>query len=406
MPGSHARDAQQRQHREREEPDEDHDDDGEGEVRARPADRVAQRLHADPHVGRVGDGVERAVERRDEPHVQDLHHHEQRQHRSGDDGQRAAWGGREQHRQHEDDEQLERQAHERAGVELAHLVRRDQRGPDQQQGEHRERHGDSGVQRRPLGGPAAPQPPHALAHGRREGDERGDEDRLHRRPGQDVGRRDGEHDPLGGRDDLAPPARRERRAHPWQQPLAEEEQVARRADREHPRAVDGGDVHAEREDQERVDLAVEARAQRGHGPGAAREPAVDEVQRERDGGQRHEQRDRRVACEGVRDQRGDADGEGGPGERHPGWALPRTRSACDPARECRGHGGRADEAGDPAGVAQPDRPGQGGEQHDLGDQPDRRAHLHRASQDPGTWNRHVNADACAATLLPGWVGST
>ena len=266
--------------------------------------------------------------------------------------------------------------------------------------------GDPAVQRRALGGPAAPQPPHALAHGRREGDERSEQDRLHGRPGQDVGRRDREHDPLGGRDDLAPPAGWERRAHPRQQPFAEEEQVARRADREHPRAVDGRDVHAEREDQERVDLAVEAGAQRCHGPGAAREPAVDEVQRERDGGQRHEQRDRRVVCEGVRDQRGDADGEGGPGERHPRRALPRTRGARDAARECRRHGGRAGEAGDPAGVAEPDGPGQGGEQHDLRDQPDRRAQLHRAAQDLGTWNRHVNADACAAALLPGGVAST
>ena len=96
---------------------------------------VAQRLDADPHVRRVGDGVERPVERRDEPHVQDLHDHEQRQHRPRDDGQHAARGGRQQHGQHEDDEQLERQPHERAGVELARLVRRDQGGPDQQQGE-------------------------------------------------------------------------------------------------------------------------------------------------------------------------------------------------------------------------------------------------------------------------------
>ena len=122
---------------------------------------------------------------------------------------------------------------------------------------------------------------------------------------------------LRRRDDLAPAARRQRRAHPRQQPLAGDEQVARRPDREHPRAVRGGDVDAEGEDQERVDLAVEARAQRGRRPGAPRHPSVDRVQRERDGGERHEQRDRRVVRERVRDQRGDADGERGPGERHP-----------------------------------------------------------------------------------------
>ena len=44
----------------------------------RSADRVAQRLDADAHVARVVDGVERPVEGREEPHVEDLHDHEQR----------------------------------------------------------------------------------------------------------------------------------------------------------------------------------------------------------------------------------------------------------------------------------------------------------------------------------------
>ena len=53
---------------------------------------------------------------------------------------------------------------------------------------------------------------------------------------QDVGRRDGQHDPLRRRDDLAPEARRQRRAHPRQRPPGGEERVACRADREHPHA--------------------------------------------------------------------------------------------------------------------------------------------------------------------------
>ena len=122
------------------------------------------------------------------------------------------------------------------------------------------------------GVPAAPQPPRALAHRRREQGERGDEEGLRERQGQDPGGRDRQHDPLRRRDDLAPAARRQRRAHPRQQPLAGEEQVARGPDREHPRAVRGGDVDAEGEDQERVDLAVEARPQRGRRPGAPRHP--------------------------------------------------------------------------------------------------------------------------------------
>ena len=207
-------------------------------------------------------------------------------------------------------------------VRSARLVRRDEGGPDEQQGEDRERHGDARAQRPALArgaaaSPAAPQPPRALAHRRRERGERGDQEGLRERPGQDLGGRDRQHDPLRRRDDPAPAAPRQRRAHPRQQPLAGEEQVARRPDREHPRAVRGGDVDAEGEDQERVDLAVEARAQRGRRPGAPRHPSVDRVQRERDGGERHEQRDRRVVRERVRGQRGDADGERGPGERHP-----------------------------------------------------------------------------------------
>ena len=69
--------------------------------------------------------------------------------------------------------------------------------------------------------------------------------------------------------------------HPRQEPLAGEEHVARRPDGEHPRTVDRGDVDAEGEDQERVDLAVEARTQRGRGPGAPRHPAVGQVECER-----------------------------------------------------------------------------------------------------------------------------
>ena len=210
-------------------------------------------------------------------------------------GQHAARGGGQQGGHGDDDEQLEREPRERAEREAARLVRRDEGGPDEQQGEHRERHGDAPpAALRARGVPAAPQPPHALAHRRRERGERGGQERLRERPRQDVGGRDRQHDPLRRRDDPAPAARRQRRAHPRQQPLAGEEHVARGPDREHPRAVRRGDVDAEGEDQERVDLAVEARAQRGRRPGAPRHPAVDRVERERDGGERR--RAARPAC--------------------------------------------------------------------------------------------------------------
>ena len=80
--GRDPRHAQQRQDREGEERDDEHGRDGDDEVRARPADRVAQRLDADPRVARVVDGLERPVERREEPDVEDLHDHEHAQHRS------------------------------------------------------------------------------------------------------------------------------------------------------------------------------------------------------------------------------------------------------------------------------------------------------------------------------------
>ena len=67
-----------------------------------------------------------------------------------------------------------------------------------------------------------------------------------------------------------------------EQPPGREERVAGGADRQHPRADRGRDVHAEGEDQERVDLAVEARAEPRRRPGAAGDPSVDEVERERD----------------------------------------------------------------------------------------------------------------------------
>ena len=173
------------------------------------------------------------------------------------------------------------------------------------------------------GVPVAPQPPHVAAERLGEQGERGDERGLGQSPRQDVCGRDRQHDPLRRSDDLAPVARRQLLAHPGQQPPGCEERVARRADREHPRAGRAGDVHAEDEDQERVDLTVEVRAQRRRRPRASHDPAVDPVQHERDDRERHEQRDRRGPVERVRDQRRDADGERGPGKGHPvGRAQP------------------------------------------------------------------------------------
>ena len=194
--------------------------------------------------------------------------------------------------------------------------------------------------------------------------------------GQDVGGRDGQHDALHRRDDLAPAPRRQGSAQPGQLPLAGQEQVARRSDQEDPRAERAGDVQAEHEEQERVDLAVEARAQLGRGPGAPRHPSVEEVRREGDGGERHEQRDGHGPRERVDDQRGDADGERLAPERDPRrGAEPLARTALEGARQQRGHGHGAADAGNPSGRAEADRLRQDGEQQQLGDQPDRRSRL-------------------------------
>ena len=329
--GRDPRHAQRRQDLEGEERDGEHHRDGDGDVRARAADRVTQRLDADPRVPRVVDWPERPVERREKPEVEDLHEHEHAQQRSHAHGQHAARGGGQQGGHGDDDEELEGEPRERAEGEAARTVRRHEGGPNDQQGEDGERQGDAAMQRPTLGltdvtlrhlvvcGLAvAPQPPRALADRRHEQGERGDQEGLREGPGQDPGGRDRQHDPLRRRDDPAPAARRQRRAHPRQQPRAGEEQVACGPDREHPCAVRGGDVDAEGEDQERVDLGVEARPQRGRRPGAPRHQSVDRVERERDCGERHEQRDRRAVRERARGQRSDADGERGPGERHPG----------------------------------------------------------------------------------------
>ena len=84
-----------------------------------------------------------------------------------------------------------------------------------------------------------------------------------------------------------------------------------------PRPGRGRDLDAEREDQEGIDLAVHLRSQCRLRLGAPGDPSVDEIERECDGRERHERRDRHVPHERLGGQRRDADGERRPGERHP-----------------------------------------------------------------------------------------
>ena len=223
----------------------------------------------------------------------------------------------------------------------------------------------------------------------RERDEQGD---LGHDQRQDVGSGDRQHDPLRRRDDLAPVARRKLLAEPRKQPPGREERVARRADREHPGAGRAGDEHAEDENQERVDLAVELRTQWGRRSHAPDDPSVDCVQHERDDRERHEQRDLGGLVERVRDQRRDGDRERRPRQCHPvGRAQPLGAVAREAARQSRIHDHCAADSDAPAGTAETDASRERGEQQRLGDQPGDRPGVsrpHRSSAfDPNRLHR-------------------
>ena len=144
--------AKHRQGREDEYGDDEHRRADDGQVRARPSDRVAQRLDADPGVAPVANGVERPVEGREEADVEDLHENQQTERRSDDPGQDASSGGGQGEGQGDEDDALERQPHERAGRETTRLVRSDEGDPHEQNGEDREHRGDT-VRTRPRLGP-------------------------------------------------------------------------------------------------------------------------------------------------------------------------------------------------------------------------------------------------------------
>jgi hypothetical protein len=168
-------------------------------------------------------------------------------------------------------------------------------------------------------------------------------------------------------------ARRQRLAHPGEQPAGREERVARRADRQHPDSGRGSDLHAEGEDQEGIDLAVHPRPQRRLGPGAPCDPSVGEVERERKGRQRHERRDRRVTLAGAHGQRRDAYGERRPGERQPACRAEPRRSVAPEStgeREVEEKSGR--DSDEPAGAPEADRFRERRQKQQLGAQPGQR----------------------------------
>jgi hypothetical protein len=118
-------------------------------------------------------------------------------------------------------------------------------------------------------------------------------------------------------------------------------------------------------------------------PGAPRQRPVDQVQHEGGGGERHKESDRHVVRERVHRQGGDADREGGPGQRHPGRRSQRfIRTAGEAAGERRRDRHRAGGADGQSGDADAGRRLQDGEQERLGEQAGRR------TRPPGSFPGH------------------
>ena len=213
---------------------------GEDQVRAGAADRLAQRLDPDVAIAPVLGGVERPVEGREEAVVEHLHDDQQADRRPHHPGQQAPGGSGQDEGQGDHDHTLEREPHERTGCEVAGLVGRDKCGPHEQEREQREHardgHADAPVsaadasggiplrQPPPSGGRRADRWLHSHqtsrpndSASRASAAARAARVRVER---QDAGCRDHQHDPLRRRDDLAPVAPGQRRAHPLDQPPA------------------------------------------------------------------------------------------------------------------------------------------------------------------------------------------
>ena len=378
-------------------------------------------------LGRVTERVKRPVEGLEDAVVDDLQDDHQSEEQTGGHGHDPSRCAGQDEGQRDHDQQLERQPQKTVQVQVLRLVGSDERHPYQQRGDDRERdrHAlapvavtrgriglvtrarlhDSGLQAVTV----AAQPRHIVPERLGEQDQRADQRARGHGRRQDVGRGDGQHDSLRRGDELAPVARRQRLAHPGQHPAGGAEHVARRADREHPGADPTRDVDAEDEDQKRVDLAVEARAQGPRRLGAPRDPSVDRIEHERDRRQRHDQRHPRGLAERVRDQRRDANGQRGPEQGHPvgrahaGGAVvgepARQRCAGDrPAADSDRPGRRAE-----AGATESNGDRKSAEEQELGDQNGDRGCLndsHGASLSGGGSHRHYKRRARRCSSMP------
>ena len=198
----------------------------------------------------------------------------------------------------------------------------------------------------------------------------------------------GERDPHDGGHHLAPVPELQGRAHPRQAPAGDREGVARQAGGQHPPPDRGSGGDAEHEDEERVDLAVEAAPERGDRSGAPGHPSVDGIQ----GEGRHGQGEHRRASRGRPSSSSTVRAATAQAIRaRPSVTRSAGPSACCPAcarprvTRVREHGG-ATQGDGPRRFAQTDRRRQQGEQGHEPQQPDGQANdVARQRHPDGSW---------------------
>ena len=280
-----------------------------------PAEAVQQ---VDPRadVARVGQRVEGAVERLVEAEVEQAADHDHGQHHARDRCHDATPGRRQHQGEGQEDQELHGDPEQHGGGQLLGSLGQQEGQPDQGQGDDvedrtdqpgaldrlscRRRH--SAITWRPNDSTSSAREASSSSLGHRGGE--------HVRCGDD------QHDALDGGHDLGPRTRRRRAPSQGQIARGDQQQVAGETDQQHPRARHRHDVHAEDEDQEGVGLHVERRAQAGDGALRAGQPAVDEVERQRDRADRDDQGAGHLGAPRLHDERGDRHRHGGPHQRH------------------------------------------------------------------------------------------
>ena len=265
----------------------------------------------------------------------------------------------------ERDEDLERDAEAGLRHEARDVPGGEERDEHQQRGQRRHHGGEPATDADGVGVGAAPEPDDVAAERpqqREEGDR--DED-LRGHEGQQLRGRDDQHDALRRRHDLAGELRLELPAQPREHDACGDEQVAREPDEQHPRPELARDVPRQHEQQERVELHVEARAElRGH-VAAPRDLAVDPVEQQRHAREHHE-RGRRHR---VGDERGDAHDEHPAGQRHPSRRPQGRHAGADEHREER------------RGRRRPDDEAERAEPEPLGEHPEQARARQRAAEE-------------------------